>query len=358
MGVSALELRRRVLMDAPHRVIESGAFVNFDTYVRQKIPVVVNIDPVQAGSGDPSPDNIRNISPWTSLKLTHTGKNIFDADSFFSNLKQSDGTFKGNTNSTGFSKRIFTIPEELNGKTMTFSFDVDSITNGKTMWARYVNPEGSKSNGGKVNSGVSSITKLVQTGGYFITAYNNNATAVVKWFCLKIGDAPENQPFGNTYNIPFPQEAGDVYGGTLTVNKDGTGQLVVDWIMYDEATSGWGYAESQHVFYKTVRIYTDCIPICNMYKGVTSAEANSEAYAKGNETICVRYPTTDRIYIRDDRYTNANDFVNAISGIQIMFKLATPVTYNLTALEVIETLQGINNIYADTGDVTVEFWKN
>ena len=30
-----------------------------------------------------------------------------------------------------------------------------------------------------------------------------------------------------TYSIAFPSKAGTVYGGTLTVNEDGTGKLVV-----------------------------------------------------------------------------------------------------------------------------------
>ena len=38
----------------------------------------VAIEPVQAGSGDPSPDNVRPISGWDTVKVTRCGKNIFD----------------------------------------------------------------------------------------------------------------------------------------------------------------------------------------------------------------------------------------------------------------------------------------
>ena len=40
--------------------------------------------------------------------------------------------------------------------------------------------------------------------------------------------------------ITFPSSAGTVYGGTLTVNKDGSGELVVDrkTIIFDGVTSG------------------------------------------------------------------------------------------------------------------------
>jgi hypothetical protein len=87
-----------------------------------------------------------------------------------------------------------------------------------------------------------------------------------------------------------------------------------------------------------------------MYRGATPASANADAFNKGNGTICVRYPTTDRIYIRDDRFNNTTDFENAISGIQIMVKLATPVTYSLTAPQV-KSLLGLNNVWCGTGDI-------
>ena len=38
---------------------------------------VVSIEPIQSGSGDPSPDNVRPISGWTEAHLTGTGVNIF-----------------------------------------------------------------------------------------------------------------------------------------------------------------------------------------------------------------------------------------------------------------------------------------
>ena len=41
-------------------------------------------------------------------------------------------------------------------------------------------------------------------------------------------------------------------------------------------------------------------------------------------------------------------------GAQVVYPLATPITIPLTATE-ISTLQGENNVWADSGDVTVEY---
>ena len=200
-------------------------------------------------------------------------------------------------------------------------------------------------------------TKSTVTTTNDLIVFTTVATRLSEICVRKDGGNTYEQYNAEVYSITFPSSAGTVYGGTLTVNKDGTGKLVVDWGILDNV-SGWGYASSQSIFYKTVRTYTECVPICNMYRGATPASANADAFDKGNGTICVRYPTTDRIYIRDDRFNNTTDFENAISGIQIIVKLATPVEIDLTELEVIETLNGVNNVWSDTNGVnTIKYMK-
>ena len=40
--------------------------------------LTVGIEPVQSGTGDPSPTNVRPISGWTGANVTRTGKNLFN----------------------------------------------------------------------------------------------------------------------------------------------------------------------------------------------------------------------------------------------------------------------------------------
>ena len=44
-----------------------------------------------------------------------------------------------------------------------------------------------------------------------------------------------------------------------------------------------------------------------------------------------------------------------MSGVQLVYELATPQTYQLTPQEIITTLLGQNNIWSDTGSSTVEY---
>ena len=58
----------------------SGSIASFDNGA-DDLPMksaVVNIEPIQEGSGDPSPENVRPISGRTGLSVTRTGKNLLD----------------------------------------------------------------------------------------------------------------------------------------------------------------------------------------------------------------------------------------------------------------------------------------
>lgn len=56
----------------------SGSIASF-TDGADNIPLkscIVHVEPVQAGSGDPSPDNVRPITGWTGCEVQRTGKNL------------------------------------------------------------------------------------------------------------------------------------------------------------------------------------------------------------------------------------------------------------------------------------------
>ena len=63
---------------------ETGKVVQVDLFQDAPLNVVTHIEPVQAGSGDPSPDNVRPISGRTNAKLTRCGKNLLPPFKWFS----------------------------------------------------------------------------------------------------------------------------------------------------------------------------------------------------------------------------------------------------------------------------------
>lgn len=72
-GISLMESRRRILLNTPHIEAASGDIATFSTDMAAPLKsCVVTINPVQEGSGDPSPDNVRPISGWTACNVYST----------------------------------------------------------------------------------------------------------------------------------------------------------------------------------------------------------------------------------------------------------------------------------------------
>lgn len=155
-----------------------------------------------------------------------------------------------------------------------------------------------------------------------------------------------------TYSVDLTTEAGTVYGGTLDVV---TGVLTVDRAMVDLGTLNWGYSASAAQFraslnYAKDTTYTEVPNMkCEIYKTVSYA-------GMANNDMCISrfFASVNGINVKDSRYTDAATFKTAMSGVQLCYELATPLTYQLTPQEV-EALVGTNNVWSDGGPITIVY---
>lgn len=77
MDVNLIELRRNIIASQPHLDTKSGNMVSFNTNIGAKAKnLIVDIKPVQSGTGDPSPENIRPITGWSEAKVSVNGSVI------------------------------------------------------------------------------------------------------------------------------------------------------------------------------------------------------------------------------------------------------------------------------------------
>ena len=93
--------------------------------------------------------------------------------------------------------------------------------------------------------------------------------------------------------------------------------------------------------------------ICSAYKVVTRASQTNQTSAN-MYSISATNAAVGRVFVLDDSYSTLEDFVAGTANYQLIYELAQPVTVQLTPTEV-ETLLGINNIWADSGDTTVKY---
>ena len=163
-----------------------------------------------------------------------------------------------------------------------------------------------------------------------------------------------SQADATTYAVDWTSEAGTVYGGTLNVV---TGLLTVNKVIVDLGTLLWN-DESTSVTgkYRFSASLPDSAVNSDTTVGVTSLCSQYVALANAGTFYATNNGYTingSKIYIYDASHAtdNGTTFQTAMSGVQLCYELATPLTYQLTPQE-IEALAD-NYMWSDVGQVTV-----
>ena len=289
----------------------SGSIVSVypDKTVPNVYGLTVYIEPVQAGSGDPSPDNVRPITGWTGAKVTRTGKNLIypkysgRTNNGVTYTVNENGTISASGTATGGSYAAPNLTNEPD-KMILLHAGTYYLSGGKSankviyLGGRYVDGTVFSASYDRGTGAKYVFTKDVYVYPQ-INIVNGTETDDTFYIQLELGSTATSYELyqGETYDITFPTEAGTVYGGTDDVVGGGL-------------TDEWAEIPS--------------------YNGETITEpwlSSMDAYTPGAT------PTT---------------------GAQVVYKLTTPITYHLPPQEV-STIAGLNNILADTGDVSVEY---
>ena len=343
---------------------KSGSIISFeDTEGNKTVEnVKVAIEPVQAGSGDPSPTNIRAISGWTGAIVTRSGKNVLPTlDGVKTNqgityTPNADGSITVNGTSTGQAV-MYIVANQLN----PFGEGTFAITAGanvsSTGMRLVVNRVRNNTNAyWDITSSAEVTFNLLPTDrvGVYMRANASGVVAnnVVIYPMIRLASSTDStyEPYNsNTYSITFPTGAGTVYGGELDVSK---GELKVTHKRVDLGTLAWTYTAGR---FRALSPSDSPTSIQYGIDAISSAFKRNTDLSSSNNTFWMNnssYSGTRYIIVFDSRYTDATAFKTAMNGIDIVYPLATPITYSLTPTQ-ITTLLGQNNIWANTGDVTV-----
>ena len=301
--------------------------------------------------------NICPITGWTGAKVTRTGKNLYHGKHLYE---------KSYISSTGEVKPLndMFVTEYIpvtGGEKYTISFINEKSGflqnvigyNANHQFLQIVHGFSSSSAGTLLNATITMPANVA-----FITMntlYGDTNLQVIKG---------EYVPFDDqVYSITFPSEAGTVYGGTLTVEKDGSGTLVVDRgieVITSESpisktTSTVFYLNKNVPMLKTLdyigKLVCDRLVVRQNHGVMTNNFSNVPGitgYADLNNT----YPNQNWIYLTNGVDTTTTDIKAWLANnpLTVVYTLATPITYQLTAPQV-RTLLGLNHILADTGNV-------
>lgn len=302
--------------------------------------------------------NICPISGHTKVNLYRTGKNLFDSSALV--LKAWNGTGANATRA-----RLENAIQVPVGTRLTFSRSstANYVFTVQELDADYPGNASTNPNHDIVTwlsaASYTWTTTHPYVGIIFRRSDSGNITLAdlqAVQMQIELGStATDYEPYaGQTYNVPLGQT---VYGGTLDV---ATGVLAIDMIQVDMGDLTWGkqtnYFEYR-AYYSTNNIpsglYINDTTVSKVLCGAYSAETPANTYRGNHQGIALsgNYITVgDKI----SAYASANDFKTAMSGVQIVYALATPTTVQLTPTQV-STLLGQNNIWADAGEVSVVY---
>lgn len=298
------------------------------------VECVAEVEAVQEGSGDPSPDNIRPIIGQTEVVIDDVGKNLIDVP-----------------NKT-ISSPGFVIPQltslKLKAGNYVFSHDYSGSSSSVALIFYDENSNeiarGSRTNiiAGKNTSSV----VLPSNCAYY--NYYSNAVGTYSDFQLELGNtATEYEPYtGKTYTI----QLGDtIYGGELNVI---TGELTVTHGEVDLGDCNWVIQniDGNNCFRTTLqnKDFTEDA-ICSQYS--YSVRCSTDG------TFSTGLGASTSLYVRDSRYSDTTAFKTAMSGVQLVYELAEPYTIKLTPQQ-IRLLKGTNNISCNTGDLSIKYYPD
>ena len=306
--------------------------------------VTASWEPVQEGSGEPSPENIRPISGRDSVKVERCGENllphIFDripdtvTKDGLTIVKTPKGTIhvsgkKTETNWTDLFRIVLAESERVEMPAGTYSWGSGvSLTTDKGNL--YVSP-------------FTTDTPRIITGAY--AAVNTAGTYNKDYIPALVAGSEKPtkvEPYtGQTATLTLPRT---IYGGEVdAVTGDGqeTWQAksfngTENWALYDDGSSA--------KFFYTADYTVDSEPldtICSHFR--------KAAFTRGTIIRVYTSVFTDLDAYKD--YLTAQ--YAAGTPVQIAYKLATPTPFTATGAQPIPALSGVNTVITDADSVTV-----
>ena len=178
----------------------------------------------------------------------------------------------------------------------------------------------------------------------------------IKPMLRKTGDATYEPYTPTTRTISLGQT---VYGGSVTVDEDGECELEKTYNLADLALLEWEQHQSiSGIFRAAISQLTDPVrpavgvnqnTVCDLY---TPSVGTSSLADQPDKTIVIGRSGVNYLIVRNNDCATLAAFEATLTGeTGFAYPKATPTTSELDPIDPIKTLAGVNNIWADTGDI-------
>ncbi len=315
---------------------------------------VVNLEPIQSGSGTPSPQNVRPITGHSSVEVDVYGKNRLQTVNTTRTVQGitytvlDDGSFIANRDSASSNLSYFAITNSINSLD---NMQTTPFKSGMTIYA---------------SSGISGrVLRCRYANGNYADLTDNTAITLADDIAVVYVEFTGSQSPSNFHFYPMIRVDGDstwqpynpsskqytvalgqtVYGGSLDVVS---GVLTVDraYAEFDGSNDeNWGSASGTGYHQYGISINE----AKNSATAITNRFSLIELSDRGNKTglVSIENDTIFRFALKDSDLliSDVNAWKTWLSSnpIQVCYELATSRTIQLTPQQ-IDTLIGMNNI--------------
>lgn len=373
MGV--IEARRRILLTTPHAVTTTPAPVaSFDTDMVGKLrSAKFAFLPVQSGSGDPSPTNVRPISGWDGVTVELAGKNLLKSVILQGGVNGDNGTLTENnkqirTDISCYKAGNYVISNsnsEFYVRIFVYALDGTYIRS-ESRYAWQIPPHSFSLVGDRlVIFNWSAADSSVITPSDLINPQ------------LELGSiaTPYTPYTGSTHPVTW-QSAGTIYGGYVDVCK---GVVVAEWVSCsfegDVCSTLWYDVDSSRDtlgFYRNANIWSntdyptpvdgggifDYCKVGTVYNENTPWVARFLFMNGSFNRFEMRLPKSVLADITSESAAKQSvvSYLDA-HPLQAVYKIS-PITYALTPT-IIKSLRGANNLWSNAnGDATITYWTH
>ena len=216
----------------------TGNPVTFDTNVAKPLSeCMLSFLPVQSGTGDPSPDNVRPVTGWTGAEAWHSGANLIDDTKRY----QSSSTmlYIGATNNERnlfFKAGKYTVTRDFNGETIGVYYVKRGSSSEKTIF------------NGTATETTKTIT-IAEDGYYAVFCYRASAsggvdTSDIKHLMIEHGETatPFEEYSGSSVSVTFPAQGKNLLDITQTAEVkpgvSGSTITIADGVISIDAIAG------------------------------------------------------------------------------------------------------------------------
>ena len=305
-------------------------------------------------------ENVCPISGWDQAKVTGTGKNLIPTGTDTNNGYVANSWLDGSTGAvsefTGeYVSEYFPV---IAGETLTAS-ELQYGASGLNSAGFCFYTEDKTFISGVRFQKQQYVTLTVPTDAKYCRSTQFTPTLPNKVMIERSNSMSAYEPFGTTVTIPFTSTN---YGGSVTLNKDGSADVVGYKGHLNLGSLTWNYDSSELRFY--------CSNLSDSIKGKEASarrtycisekyqcKCNGEEYDSDWNNV-LYFSSQLRIYIHDHAYTDTTAFTNSLSDSYIVYDLATPVTYHIENAGQIVALLGTNNLWADCGDMSAVYYQD